>query len=118
MTLRTGNLVLRAGNLTKDPECRRFVNADGTYTDVMYLRMAVDHDGYTEYVDLEAKGMVRLYLEAHLHGRSHNLHKGSYLIGGGCLVRRAKRDDLLKLQVVSAETSMDYKALDYDYLER
>lgn len=113
MTIRTGTLTYRAGNLVKDPETRRFDNGDGTYTDVMYLRIAIDHDGQTEYVDLEAKAMVRLYLEGRAMTTTHPLCKGTFIMAGGYLVNRPGKSDLLKIQIVSGETSVDYRALNF-----
>lgn len=113
MTIRTGTLIYRAGNLVKDPETRRFDNGDGTYTDVMYLRIAIDHDGQTEYVDLEAKGTVRLYLEGRELSTVHPLCKGSFIMVGGILVKRPGKSDLLRIQVASGETSTDYRILDF-----
>ncbi|RBP98755.1 hypothetical protein [Bifidobacterium xylocopae] len=128
MTIPTGDLTYKAGNLVSTPRKVRFRDADDpdTYIEKIYMTVAVDHEnGSTEFVEFEATGMTKLFVEAQaaaLASGRRPLDKGRFVIGAGRLVQRQGKvgkpgKPLLKLRLFAAQTSYDYRALDWDYLK-
>jgi hypothetical protein len=119
MGFASGDYTYVAGNLAAKPRVGRFENNDGTYDEVIWMTLAVNHtDMPTEYVELEARGKTKEYIKNRLLAPANPLGKGSFVLAGGRPVQAkaetAKRK--LRLVVFSDQTSLDYTLLDWDYL--
>lgn len=113
MPFHSDQVVWKAGNLTRDPVFRTF--SDGN--EVAYLTLAVNHQGKpTEFLDLQARGFNKEYI------RTQEFKAGDFAIVGGTLSTRKKttgeETPVLRVSVITKETSFNYKPLDWEYLHR
>lgn len=82
----------------------------GTIETVIYLIVAVNHaDRKTEYIDVEARGTQRIYVENRMASPYKPLHKGDFAIVGGM---PSRKPHTLLLRIFSTETSYGYEPLD------
>jgi len=106
-------VVWKAGNLTKPPVFRTY--DDGN--EVVYLSLAIDHQGKpTEFLDVQARGFNKEYIKV------QGFDAGDFVIVGGTLATRTKTTGqqvpVLRVSVITKETSFGYKPLDWQYLNK
>ena len=106
-------VVWKAGNLTKPPIFRTY--DDGN--EVVYLSLAIDHQGKsTEFLDVQTRGFNKEYIKV------QDFDAGDFVIVGGTLATRTKTTGqqvpVLRVSVITKETSFSYKPLDWRYLDK
>ena len=106
-------VVWKAGNLTKPPIFRTY--DDGN--EVVYLSLAIDHQGKpTEFLDVQARGLNKEYIKV------QDFDAGDFVIVGGTLATRTKTTGqqvpVLRVSVITKETSFSYKPLDWRCLDK
>jgi hypothetical protein len=119
MAFMSGDFVYVAGNLATDPRVQRFPAADGMYDEVIWMTVAVNHkDAVTEYVELEARGKTKEYINNLLSSPVRPLGKGMFIMAGGSPVTSKNGKRKLKLVVFTSETSLGYDVLNWGRLRR
>ena len=106
-------VVWKAGNLTKPPIFRTY--DDGN--EVVYLSLAIDHQGKsTEFLDVQTRGFNKEYIKV------QDFDAGDFVIVGGTLATRTKTTGqqvpVLRISVITKETSFSYKPLDWRCLDK
>ncbi|KAE8128889.1 hypothetical protein DDF78_04125 [Bifidobacterium tibiigranuli] len=119
MAFKSGDFEYVAGNLAAAPRLGRFPAGDGTYSEVVWMTLAVNHgDGTTEYVELEARGKTKEYVKNMARSDSRPLAKGSFVMAGGTPGKTKNGRRKLRVSVLADRTSLDYDVLDWDYLKQ
>lgn len=99
-----------AGHLAREPLEKRFDNHDGTIETIIYLTVAVNHAARkTEYIDVEARGMQRIYVENRMASPHRPLHKGEFVIVGGV---PSRKPHTLLLRIFATDTSYGFEPLE------